>query len=122
MICKRFLLAGTALLACAFSAVAQPASAQQPVTGPYVTLGAGAQWLEDAKTTAPPLSTKYRFNTGGMGLGALGYGLGNGFRVEGEIGYRDSGVDNTSSGSATGSAHALDFMANGIYDFNMGWP
>jgi len=122
MIRKRYLLTGAALLGCALGAFALPASAQQPVTGPYVSLGAGAQWLNDAKTTAPPLSTKYRFNTGGMGVGALGYGLGNGFRVEGEVGYRESGVDNASTGSASGTAKALDFMANGLYDFNMGWP
>jgi outer membrane protein OmpA-like peptidoglycan-associated protein len=122
MIRKRFLLAGTALLACAFGAAAQPALAQQPVTGPYVSLGAGPQWLNNAKTTGPIGSTTYRFDTGPAVVGALGYGLGNGFRVEGEIGYRDSNVKNAKSGSASGDISAWDFMGNALYDFNLGWP
>jgi outer membrane protein OmpA-like peptidoglycan-associated protein len=91
-----------------------------PTTGPYVSLGAGANWLEDAEThfaNSTTINPKYSFDVGPAVVGALGYGLGNGFRVEGEIGYRDS---NVSSGS--GSANAWDFMANGLYDFHMGWP
>jgi outer membrane protein OmpA-like peptidoglycan-associated protein len=117
-----FLLTGAALIGCALGAIAQPASAQQPVTGPYVTLGAGAQWLNDAKTIGNGVNTKYRFDTGGMGLGAVGVGLGNGFRVEGEIAYRESGVKNANTGSASGDVNALSFMGNGLYDFNLGWP
>lgn len=122
MIRKRFLLAGAALLGCAVGAVAQPASAQQPTTGPYVALGAGAQWLNNAKTIGNGVNTKYKFDTGGVGVGALGYGLGNGFRVEGEVGYRDSGVSRASTGSASGDVSSWGFMGNGLYDFNLGWP
>jgi OmpA-OmpF porin, OOP family len=111
------LLTGVALLGGALCALTQPASAQQPVTGPYVSLGAGPQWLEDSKTTAPPLSQSFSHDVGPAVVGALGYGLGNGFRVEGEIGYRHSDLK-----SGSGSASALDFMANGLYDFNLGWP
>ena len=117
-----------ALVGCALATLAaQPASAQQPTTGPYVSLGAGAQWLLNAKSNkdtppAPGGSTTYRFNTGGAGVGAIGYGFGNGFRVEGEIGYRESGVDKAENSSGSGSFSALDGMANGLYDFNLGWP
>jgi outer membrane protein OmpA-like peptidoglycan-associated protein len=121
MIRKRYLLTGAALLGCALGTFT-PASAQQPVTGPYVSLGAGAQWLNDAKTSGSTGSRTYRFNTGPAVVGALGYGLGNGFRVEGEIGYRDSDVKSASTGAASGDVSALDFMANGLYDFNLGWP
>lgn len=115
-------LASAALLGCALCALAAPASAQQVTTGPYLSLGAGPQWLNDAKTTGSTTNTTYRFDTGWTAIGALGYGLGNGFRVEGEFGYRHSNVSSASTGSASGSVKALDFMANGLYDFNLGWP
>ncbi|HTY69704.1 MAG TPA: outer membrane beta-barrel protein [Alphaproteobacteria bacterium] len=120
MIRTASILASAAFVGCALCALAQPAFAQMsdsPTTGPYVSLGAGAQWLEDAKTRNAALNTKYKFDVGPAVIGALGYGLGNGFRVEGEIGYRDSSVK-----SGSGSAKALDFMGNALYDFHMGWP
>ncbi|HEY1722841.1 MAG TPA: P44/Msp2 family outer membrane protein [Magnetospirillaceae bacterium] len=62
--------------------------------------------------------------------GALGKDLGNGFRVEGELGYHDIGIDNakvysqggigTGSGPAGGDASAVSLMANGYYDINTG--
>ncbi len=121
------LLASAAFVGCALAVLAQPAAAQQPTTGPYVSLGAGAQWLMNSKShkDAPPApggSMTYRFDTGGAGVGAIGYGLGNGFRVEGEIGYRESGIDGSDSNGASGKFSALDGMANGLYDFNLGWP
>jgi outer membrane protein OmpA-like peptidoglycan-associated protein len=119
---KVSVFASMAVLGCALCALAQPASAQQ-TNGPYVTLGAGPQWLNDAKTKSPTLgTTTYRFNTGWTGIGAVGYGFGNGFRLEGELGYRHSGVSSASTGSATGSVKAWDLMANGLYDFDVGLP
>lgn len=119
---KAFVFASVAVLGCALCALAAPASAQQVTTGPYLSLGAGPQWLNDAKTTGSTTNTTYRFDTGWAAIGALGYGLGNGFRVEGEAGYRHSGVSSASTGAASGSVKALDFMVNGLYDFDLGWP
>lgn len=120
---KASLFSSAAIACCALAVLAQPASAQQqPVTGPYVSLGGGAQWLRNSKTTAPPISNTYEFKTGWAAIGAAGYGLGNGFRVEGEFGYRTSGVDKSRSGPATGKVNAYDLMVNGLYDFNVGWP
>jgi len=71
-----------------------PAQAQ-PVTGPYVSLGGGGNWLQDETLRLdenfPP--GKFRFDTGGAaGVGAIGYGFGNGFRVEVEGDWRYNGV------------------------------
>lgn len=119
---KASLFSSVALACCALATLAQPASAEQPTTGPYVSFGGGAQWLRNSKTTAPPVSTTYRFNTGWAAVGALGYGLGNGFRVESEIGYRQSDVNKANTGAASGKAKAYHLMVNGLYDFNLGWP
>lgn len=111
------------MIGCALSVLSHsPASAQQPTTGPYVSLGAGAQWLNDAKTSGAGVNTKYRYETGPLVIGALGYGFGNGIRVEGELGYRHSDVKSASTGTATGATNATDLMLNGLYDFNLGWP
>jgi len=68
-------------------------------------------------------------NPGFAVTGALGRELGNGFRAEGEIGYRQIGIDHVTtygegfpSGSATGDSSALSLMANGYYDFSTGGP
>ncbi len=123
------LFTSAAFVGCALAALVQPASAQQqPVTGPYVSLGAGPQWLMNSKNyerneaTEPSSSDTYRFDTGWAGVGAVGYGLGNGIRLEGELGYRHSGVKDANTGPSSGSVSAWDLMANGLYDFNLGWP
>ena len=62
--------------------------------------------------------------------GALGKSLGNGFRVEGELGYHDIGINHATvysagglgvtSGGAQGDVSAESLMANGYYDFDTG--
>jgi len=71
------------------SALPMVASAQ-PVTGPYVGLGAGINLFHD--TT----SRGFRINDediGAVGLGSLGWGFGNGLRAEVEGNYRESEID-----------------------------
>jgi OmpA-OmpF porin, OOP family len=116
-------LLGAALLSTAVCALsASPASAQQPTTGPYISFGAGASWLRDAKTSGGGVNLHHEYETGWGGLGAVGYGLGNGIRLEGELAYRHNGVDKADTGAASGSANAWTFMGNGLYDFTLGWP
>jgi outer membrane protein OmpA-like peptidoglycan-associated protein len=50
-----------------------------------------------------------------MGSAGLGYGLQNGFRLEGELSYRDNELEGTST-----DATAWAGMLNGYYDFNRG--
>ena len=61
--------------------------------------------------------------------GAIGRDFGNGFRAEGELGYRQIGIDHVTaygtgfpSGDANGDANALSLMANGYYDFKNSTP
>src|SRR4051812_32964270 len=100
------LLAGAALAA---ALVASPAFAQNAkvIDGLYFSAGAGANWLQDATTTRNGISSNTRFKTGPAAVGALGWGLGNGFRFEGELGYRSSEVNN-----GNGSIGAWTFMGN----------
>ncbi|HTC07497.1 MAG TPA: hypothetical protein VK726_01840 [Acetobacteraceae bacterium] len=59
-------------------------AAAQPVTGLYIGGGAGYNLPE-----SPPLSSGGNIAPGGgfVGLGSVGYGLGNGFRFELEGDY-----------------------------------
>ncbi|MFZ4121588.1 MAG: OmpA family protein [Caulobacterales bacterium] len=47
----------------------------------------------------------------------LGYAFENGFRLEGEVGHRWNGIDETGYAD-TSDVHAWSAMLNGIYDFN----
>src|SRR4028118_2056042 len=67
-------------------------AARQPRAGPYVGAGAGINLFHD--TT----SRGFRINDddiGSVGLGALGWGFGNGLRVEGAGNHRGSETDPT---------------------------
>jgi opacity protein-like surface antigen len=102
----------TAIFLSSVGAIAQDRTPPTYDRGYYVTGGAGLNFLEDAATP----STTYQYDTGGMGLGAFGYQFGNGFRVEGELAYRASGVSGTTNGGASGEASAASLMANAFYD------
>jgi OOP family OmpA-OmpF porin len=57
----------------------------QPVTGPYVSLGAGIEYLlkQDVKGASEEIVGPHvKTNIGGIASGAIGYGLGNGLRFE----------------------------------------
>jgi outer membrane protein OmpA-like peptidoglycan-associated protein len=55
---------------------------------------------------------------GWMGLLGGGYSWLNGFRLEGELGYRDNDFNDTEALDDGGSITAWSLMANGYYDFN----
>lgn len=55
---------------------------------------------------------------GWMGLLGGGYAWANGFRLEGELGYRDNDFDETPNIDNGGSLTAWSLMANAYYDFN----
>lgn len=117
-------LAG-AMVACAVCALCPaPASAQYTpyTTGPYVSLGVGPNFTNKAKTSGSGIDTEYRFDPGIAGAAAVGYGLGNGVRIEGELGYRKNDVDKASTGAASGAFRSYTFMLNGLYDLALGWP
>jgi len=100
----------------------------QPVSGPYVSLGGGANFLQDEKPTSPgvpglPSLGKLGFNTGVVGSAALGYGFGNGFRVEAEGNWRQNDLsryDGTAPDAATGKQRNVGGLANVIFDMDVG--
>ncbi len=79
----------TALLAAVLGAepFATQAQPSPPTQGPYVSLGGGLNLLQDvfdhprlAPNSLP--STRYRFDSGFTGAGSVGWGFGNGIRLD----------------------------------------
>jgi outer membrane protein OmpA-like peptidoglycan-associated protein len=109
-----------ALLAATVMALPVAAKAQ-PIDGVYVGAGAGYNYLDsvDGKNSA---GTKLKPKDGGfIGLGSVGYGFGNGFRVELEGNYRAERMK-VGGGGLTGSSNVQTYgaMVNGLFDFDVG--
>jgi outer membrane protein OmpA-like peptidoglycan-associated protein len=71
-----------------------------------------------------------RFRTGWVALGSVGWGFGNGLRLEGEASYRSNDVERLATSypgqsfggvltSITGRAETFALMANALYDFQV---
>jgi opacity protein-like surface antigen len=125
----------TALLA-AVAAVAAPAVASaQVVDGFYVGGGIGANILQDIdlgsfKGNLSPLGNaggSIEFEVGVVGLLSVGYGFGNGLRIELEGNYRYNEADTfrgfaIPAGISTGGdAAQYGVMLNALYDIDLGW-
>ncbi len=100
-------------------------------TGWYMSLGAGANWLEDGlmkeiETGVFDTAYTYSFNDGYIVSGSIGYDFGDHWRVEFEVAHRDNDADwyvytNTpSSGSADAEVAEFSQMVNVLYDFQLG--
>jgi len=124
---KKTLLAAAAV-------VALPVMAQaQPVSGPYIGAGVGANWLQDTNlngsvNNAAGDKLSVDFEVGYVGVLSLGWGFGNGLRAEIEGSYRSNDVSDVrqggasvaNRGSGTGTAVSYGAMANILYDFDLG--
>ncbi|SEH28794.1 OmpA family protein [Magnetospirillum fulvum] len=82
----------------------------------YVGVDAGASILEENKMKATDGSHKASSDIGWLAQGQIGYAFGP-WKVEGELSYRDNGVNKYDGAKAHGSTTALATMANGIYEF-----
>jgi OOP family OmpA-OmpF porin len=117
----------SALLAATVLALPVAAKAQ-PVNGVYVGLGLGYNILQDVTTSLDSSlnvpSGKVQFDGGFVGLGSVGYGFGNGLRVELEGNYRDNKATKLTGGSyqvsAGGWEQKYGVMVNALYDFDVG--
>lgn len=107
------LAAGPLFASHAFAQTAAQPAAATPTQGAYVFGDIGPNWLRDAHTRG--VNTTYSYDTGPALVLGGGWGFGNGFRLEGELGHRSNDVSNT-----VGSARATSLMANVLYDFNTG--
>ena len=109
----------TLWLATALAAVAFAAKAQ-PFQGLYVGAGAGynlpENWSNSRVTVAEPKG-------GAVGVGSIGYALGNGFRFELEGNYRWAGLNRSAlAASTSGSVQTYGAMANVLFDIDVGAP
>jgi len=124
-----------ALLAATFLALPVAAGAQ-PVTGLYIGAGAGVNWVQDAdlsRRTAAGARTPFGnsgtalFDTGVVALGSIGWGFGNGLRVELEGNYRQNDVTKFKGfapflwghNNAGGIQATWGAMVNAFYDFDL---
>jgi OOP family OmpA-OmpF porin len=138
MTIKKALLAATMLTLPAAVANAQP------VSGPYIGLGAGANWVNKPERlnidgdvrgnllNLPPGRRldnvgKANFEVGFTGVFSLGWGFGNGLRAEAEGNYRSNEVDSIRGlglapvGRTGGFQRQYGAMANVLYDFDPGF-
>ncbi len=136
---KRALLA-TALVSAPLLASISTASAQ-PVTGLYIGVGAGANWVNNpakvdlsgdvlpgnfglAENTRINNVGKLNFDLGWTGVASIGWGFGNGFRAEIEGNFRENQVDSIRGfglapvGRTGGFQRTYGVMANVFYDFD----
>lgn len=120
---KVILPAGAALAA--FFIPTQEASAQ-PVKGLYIDGAAGASFNQGQELEKHGQKDgKELFKTGYMGKAAIGWGLGNGFRVEVEGNYRQNGISrfqHMQPHGLTASGHQRQYgvMTNALFDMDIG--
>jgi len=122
-------------LSLAAAAIALPVLAHaQPVTGPYVSLGAGTSFISPTSVNfeATGGSGKYQFRPDYAGVAGIGYGFGDGFRVEIGGEYTRNTVhaaDQAAVGlfpathfRATGGEEKYGALVNVYYDISTGLP
>jgi outer membrane protein OmpA-like peptidoglycan-associated protein len=111
---------------------AAPAAAlAQPVTGPYISLGGGANYIQDQnlRSVAVPELGAYSYGTGTnghitsktdfLGSAAVGYGLGNGIRIELQGDYRQNNLKSFGGLAAAGNEDQYEGYVNVLYDFDL---
>ena len=123
---RKLLLAAT-LLATPVG-LAGTASAQ-PVTGLYVGAAGGANFMQEQQLRTispagvPTLYGRGSFDTGYAALGNIGWGFGNGLRVEVEGNYRRNDYSGSQGGvSVGGREKKYGGMANVLFDLDIGSP
>jgi len=115
------------LAAATFLALPLAAHAQ-PVTGPYVSLEGGLSILSPVNYSETLIgsSGKVQYRSSYAGIGAVGYGFGNGWRVELNGDYLHNTVHEDDSGitggTATGRHNIYGPSVDVLYDFNAGLP
>ena len=99
----------------------------QPVTGLYIGALGGANFMqeEQVRVAVPgslgPVYGKAGFDTGSVGLGSVGWGFGNGLRIEAEGNFRRN--DYGRNGFAVGGRERkYGPMVNALFDLDIGSP
>ncbi len=106
--------------------LAAGAAQAQPVTGLYVGAAGGANLLQDEEVRISPSfpGGKDRWDVGWAGLGSVGYGFGNGVRVELEGDDRGNTLqhflETPFPTHAGGTQNGYGTMANVLFDMDIG--
>jgi outer membrane protein OmpA-like peptidoglycan-associated protein len=113
----------------AATCLAMPIAAHaQPVTGPYVSLEGGTSILNpvNVNDTATGVSGKFLFKNSYAGVGAIGYGFGDGFRVEisGDYlrNFASKGDSEFGQSPVLGGHDTYGPMVDVLYDIPVGLP
>jgi OOP family OmpA-OmpF porin len=111
----------TALVgALAASASAQDSAVSStPSTGIYIGGGAGINFQQENRFRGGGADNNTTYDPGYAGLLDLGYGLGNGVRLEFQPGYIWNGTHEVGGANGSGHTDALQLMFNALYDFNI---
>ncbi|MDI2090526.1 OmpA family protein [Commensalibacter oyaizuii] len=128
----RFRLFATSLLSlsaalCGTSFLSTTAKAQ-PVQGLYVTGSGGASFNQDQVVRLNPIMPggRDKYSTGATAVTSLGYGLGNGFRIEVEGNYRNNPLKYQNLGTykarGEGRQQTYGVMVNALFDMDIGNP
>ncbi len=120
----------TTLLAA--TVLAAPAAGMaQPIQGLYIGAGAGGNYLQQERILASPglglPARRLSTDIGGVGVGSVGYGFGNGLRleIEGDIRHnRVRKIDGFPAGIAPNSSGGDQFnyggFVNALFDMDIG--
>jgi outer membrane protein OmpA-like peptidoglycan-associated protein len=109
--------------------LAAPAAMAQPISGFYVGAGVGYNIVQNSDLSISGVpgvrSGRAEFEGGIVVLGSLGYGFGNGLRLELEGSYRSNDVDKVVLGgvrasTARGRQETYGIMANVLFDIDLG--
>ncbi|MFC0409299.1 OmpA family protein [Roseomonas elaeocarpi] len=119
----------------AATVVSLPLAAQaQPVSGVYIAGGGGANWVQSTRNNVdddssflvrsglPNDSLKAKYELGFGGVLSVGYGFGNGLRLEAEGDYRQNDIDDIQLFGVRGygiggTQRTYGAMGNVFYDF-----
>ncbi len=101
-----------------------PWMAHAQTDGAYLGGAAGVSLPLDSETNDGTAQRDVGLDIGYGLSGAVGYGFGNGFRMELELGFFSNDVDSvTGAANASGDVDTLKLMGNVLYDFrNTGLP
>jgi len=147
-----------ALLAATVLAAAPVAAKAQAISGLYIGAGAGVNFLQDENVNSISFPNRsdivfgtptvgnntggvnVKFDAGFVGLASVGWGFGNGLRVELEGAWRTNKLSGLSGGGnnffnsfnnnnqnipgtgAGGNEQKYSAFVNVLYDFDAGWP
>jgi outer membrane protein OmpA-like peptidoglycan-associated protein len=130
----RAALVTASVVAASISAASGSATAQ-PISGFYVGASGGAGFLEDERvrgfvpstaTTIAPSGTRLGYKTGWVGLGSIGYALGNGVRLEIEGNARsndlNAGAKPAGVTGRSGKESKYGAFGNVFFDLDIGSP